>query len=156
MSTLVMPTKPRYAEAIRRGEKTSELRRRILKGIEPGDTVALYETAPVSKVTTEFKVLAAGYSCADTDAEAGRVARRGAVSLSAARLYETAHEGAGPLTMSSIRIGEVMVLPGSVRKFKEPRPVSDYGLSCAPQGCCWARKEPEREGGEENGEEPNS
>lgn len=46
-----MAIKPQYAKLIREGKKTVELRR-IAPNVVPGDILVIYESAPISKVTS--------------------------------------------------------------------------------------------------------
>ena len=47
---VLMSIKPIYAEFIKNGEKTVELRR-VLPKIKYGDVIVVYETAPVQRIT---------------------------------------------------------------------------------------------------------
>ena len=51
----MMSIKPRFAEAILRGEKTMEFRR-TRPGLEPGTRVLIYASAPVKAVVGWFEV----------------------------------------------------------------------------------------------------
>ncbi|TPV93181.1 MAG: hypothetical protein B7733_21690 [Myxococcales bacterium FL481] len=56
MSPLVLlPLRPRFAQAIYRGTKRYELRRRRMR-VRSGSIVWIYESAPVGKVTGSFAV----------------------------------------------------------------------------------------------------
>lgn len=48
---VLMAIKPKYASLIKSGEKTVELRR-VAPKIKKGDIIAIYESAPVSKITS--------------------------------------------------------------------------------------------------------
>ena len=56
---VLMSIKPIYAEFIKNGEKTVELRR-VLPKIKYGDVIVVYETAPVQRITMTCTVK--GYS----------------------------------------------------------------------------------------------
>ena len=47
---VLMSIKPIYAELIKTGEKTVELRR-VLPKIKEGDVIVVYETAPIQRIT---------------------------------------------------------------------------------------------------------
>lgn len=47
---VLMSIKPAYAELIRRGKKTVELRR-VLPHIEEDDVIVVYETSPIQRIT---------------------------------------------------------------------------------------------------------
>lgn len=47
---VLMSIKPRYAELIKSGEKTLELRR-IAPKVNPGDILIIYESMPVKRIT---------------------------------------------------------------------------------------------------------
>lgn len=47
---VLMSIKPVYAELIKSGEKTVELRR-VLPKIKDGDVIVVYETAPIQRIT---------------------------------------------------------------------------------------------------------
>ncbi len=48
---VLMSIKPRYAELIKSGEKTIELRR-VAPKVNPGDVLVIYESTPVQKITS--------------------------------------------------------------------------------------------------------
>ena len=49
MSQVIMSLKPEYGELVFSGSKTVELRNRIVR-IDPGTTIWMYFTSPVSKI----------------------------------------------------------------------------------------------------------
>lgn len=52
---ILMSIKPQYAEAIKSGEKTVELRR-VAPSAHPGDIIVIYESSPVKKITSYFEI----------------------------------------------------------------------------------------------------
>jgi predicted transcriptional regulator len=146
MRTLVIAEHPEWAARIRSGEKTSELRRVLPRktALMPGDRVALYETAPVGKVTTEFTVEACGYREIGSKADSERMARRACVPPDSMPEYVKERPWGGGQKSSGPKVrevGEIVVMAGSVRTLEEPKKLSDYELSWAPQSWAWARKE---------------
>ena len=52
---ILMSIKPQYAEVIKSGEKTVELRR-VAPNAHPGDIVVIYESSPVKRITSYFEI----------------------------------------------------------------------------------------------------
>ena len=54
---VLMAIKPQYANLIKSGEKKAELRR-VAPHVNPGDILVIYESAPISKVTSYAEIAA--------------------------------------------------------------------------------------------------
>jgi len=53
---VILSIKPKFCDAIRRGEKRYEFRKRVFKHRDEGDVVFMYATAPVKKIVGLFTI----------------------------------------------------------------------------------------------------
>ena len=53
---VILSIKPKFCEAIQRGEKRYEFRKRVFKHRDEGDVVFMYATAPVKKIVGLFTI----------------------------------------------------------------------------------------------------
>jgi hypothetical protein len=99
-STFMLAIHADFSSPILSGRKTVEFRRRIPKGLKPGDRVLLYETAPVTKVIGGFTVAEVirisewnGARATDVEGSPSLAERRAALVYERKSLSEIAAEG---------------------------------------------------------------
>lgn len=120
---------PKWAEKIYSGEKEVEWRKTFPTEATPGMPVLIYETSPIRKVTGLFYWISKealiirepDFEGQEINPTAKRIIEAGCVSLDDLKKYQGAK---GELFAWNVR-GKM--------KFPEPRPLSEYGLSRAPQ-----------------------
>lgn len=128
-NAVLLSIHPKWAEKIYSGEKEVEWRKTFPTEATPGMPVLLYETAPVCKVTGLFFwigketliIREPDFDGQEINPVAQRLIDAGCVPLEDLKEYQGAN---GRLYAWNVR-GKM--------KFSEPRPLSAYGLSRAPQ-----------------------
>lgn len=126
---VILSIHPKWAEKIYSGEKEVEWRKTFPTEATPGMPVLLYETAPVCMVTGLFLwfgketliIREPDFDGQEINPVAQRLIDSGCVSLEDLKKYKGAN---GRLYAWNV-CGKT--------KFQEPRPLSDYGISRAPQ-----------------------
>lgn len=126
---VILSIHPKWAKLIYEGKKTIEWRKTFPTEAEPGTPVLLYETAPVCKVTGLFywigketlRIREPDFEGQKIHPVAQRLIDAGCVPLDDLKKYQGAKD-------------ELFAWECRCKmKFSEPRPLSDYGLSRAPQ-----------------------
>ena len=119
---VILPIKPQYAEKIFSGEKTYELRKQLFK--YPITHVIVYATAPISKVIGEFEV---SHIIAAHPIELWNMIR---LSEDKSLACVTKREFINYFDLMKYAFALAIKKP---TLFDEPHPLSDYGLTHAPQ-----------------------
>jgi hypothetical protein len=147
MSTFVFSIRHEFAEKIYSGEKTVELRSVLPANpaLKAGDSVALYETKPIGRITGSFAAAEdASYDASNTLGLCLSVlAKRSCVTTD----YVERHSNLRIKNPEAVNDQKATWQIGAVKirgpiRFGESRPLSDYGLKRAPQSWCRAKKEP--------------
>jgi len=116
-SKIIISIHPEYVERIIAGDKKFEYRTRVAsKGVS---SLLIYETSPVKRVVGEAEILEV-------------------LSMPPAELWEETkeHSGISKAFFDSYFAGRKIAYAyrlGRVKVFKDPQPLSCYGLSGAPQ-----------------------
>ena len=122
---IILSIHPKWADKIYKGEKKIEWRKTKPKWYDSKAKVYLYETAPVKKVTGYFMLERFGWvSMHDHDFKFLNmevVEKLGCVSIESLKQYQ----GDSP-ELFAWYVGKVV-------RFKNPRPLSDFGLKRPPQ-----------------------
>lgn len=125
MKALLLSIKPEYVGQILRGTKKYEYRKRLAK--EDTDTIYVYSTAPEMKVVASVEVL--GRMSASPTALWEQTKKHAGISR--AKYREYFH---GRKTAYAYKLG-------SVRVFDEAKPLSEFGVSVAPQSFVYIETE---------------
>ena len=117
MSTILLSIKPEYVSRILEGSKKFEVRRSVAK--RKVGRILIYSTAPVKKVVALVDVT-------------------GVLQDSPQRLWQHTHAGAGisRAKFMDYFAGRTVAYAyqlGTLRRFKEPRTLAEYGIVSAPQ-----------------------
>ena len=117
MKKLLMSIKPLYVDKILNGEKRFEYRKKRCS--QPVESILIYETSPKKKVVAEFELI-------------------NILTASPEKIWEQTHHASGIdkrffdnyFNGSHVAIAYVL---GNVVIFNEPRSLSYYGVTFAPQ-----------------------
>lgn len=117
MSTILLSIKPEYVSRILEGSKKFEFRRSVAK--RKVGRILIYSTAPVKKVVALVEVT-------------------GVLQDSPQRFWQQTHAGAGisRAKFMGYFAGRTVAYAyqlGTLRRFKEPRTLAEYGIVSAPQ-----------------------
>lgn len=117
MSTILLSIKPEYVSRILEGSKRFEFRRSVAK--RKVDRILIYSTAPVKKVVALVEMT-------------------GVLQDSPRRLWQQTHASAGisRAEFMDYFAGRTVAYAyqlGTLRRFKEPRTLAEYGIVSAPQ-----------------------
>ena len=130
---IILSIHPKWAEKIYAGEKKIEWRKTKPKSYDREMKVYLYETAPVKKVTGYFMVERFGWvNKNDSDFKfliREKVEKLGCVSIEALKQYQ-----GDSLELFAWYVGKVV-------RFKNPRPISEFGLKRPPQSWQYLKEE---------------
>ena len=128
-ATIMLAIKPKYVEQIFAGKKKYEFRRKLA-----GTSVSkilIYETSPVSKVVGEAQVIKS-------------------ISLNKTNLWSLTKQNAGlskeefDMYFSNVEIACAYEL-GEVKKYSQPKLLSDYGIEQAPQSFIYMNNSEKKE-----------
>ena len=117
MCKIVLPIKPEYVERIIAGEKTYEYRKIACK--KEIDGIIIYSTSPEQQIVAEVEVVDVLRESPDVIWEQ----TRNSSGISKEKYFDYFAEAKEAIAYKL----------GRITRFKEPRALSDYGISCAPQ-----------------------
>jgi len=128
MTDIILSIHPEHAENILSGKKTLEIRKSEPKRAVWGDTIYLYETAPISKVVGSCRLMGCmEYSGYDYS---GNIANKACISVPDLRFY-----------MAKAKCRKVYLWHiDSPYRFTTPIHISNYGLTRPPQSFCYVKE----------------